>query len=100
METIKIINDFISRKSAFHYLMINTNWNDEDGYRIEDTDKVSELLADIINGIPASTNAITRLSQEIFAKSCKLTDAEGLQHEVIHYGDLKRIIFDVLGWMI
>ena len=41
-----------------------------------------------------------QLSQEIWTKVCLITDTEGLQHEVIHYGDLKRIIFDVMKWMI
>ena len=42
----------------------------------------------------------TRLAQELWAKVCKITDSEGLQHEVIHYGDLKDIIREVCGWMI
>ena len=47
-----------------------------------------------------TTDDCIRLSQEIWAKVCKITDTEGLQHEVIHYGDLKIVLQEVTGWMI
>lgn len=45
-------------------------------------------------------NIETRLAQDIWVKTCYITDKEGLQHEVIHYGDLKDVIREVTGWMI
>lgn len=41
---------------------------------------------------------LTRFAQEVWAKSCYITDAEGLQHEVIHTGDLQDLIREWLGW--
>ncbi len=41
---------------------------------------------------------LTRFAQEVWAKSCYITDAEGLQHEVIHAGDLQDLIREWLGW--
>ena len=67
------------------------------------TDKdVARLLSlpEVIDVLPFAQADTTRLSQEIWTKVCKITDAEGLQHEVIHYGDLKDILSEVEGWMI
>lgn len=44
----------------------------------------------------------TLLAQKIWTKVCMITDPEdaNLQHEVIHYGDLKKVFLEVLGWEI
>lgn len=42
----------------------------------------------------------TKLAQKLRTKACLITDIEGLQHEVIHYGDLKQVFYEVTGWMI
>ncbi len=41
-----------------------------------------------------------KLSQEIWCKTCRITDNNGVQHDVIHYGDLKDIMWKVAKLMI
>lgn len=57
------MNDFISRRAAIEYFMTNTNWLDEDGDSIDDSDEKRKLLTDYFNGVP---NANAR--ENIFGK--------------------------------
>ena len=41
---------------------------------------------------------LARFAQEVLSKSCYITDSEGLQHEVIHVGDLHDLMREWLGW--
>ena len=51
------MDDCVSRQAAIDYFMINTNWYDEDGDRIEDAEDKRKLLTDYFNGIPSVTPA-------------------------------------------
>lgn len=51
-----------------------------------------------VEGRADGEDNLTRFAQEVWAKSCYITDAEGLQHEVIHTGDLQDLIREWLGW--
>ena len=50
--------------------------------------------------LPSAQPDLTKLAQELWAKTCLITDNEGLQHQVIHTTDLKMVIEEVTGWMI
>ena len=49
----KMVGDLINRQTAIEYFMINTNWYDEDGYPIDDSDEKRKLLEDYFNGVPS-----------------------------------------------
>ncbi len=42
----------INREDTINYLMTNTNWHDEDGYTVENTDEKRAIITDLINGVP------------------------------------------------
>ena len=65
-------------------------------------DNCQELAERALGSLPSAQPDTTQLAQEIWAKVCLITDPEdtNLQHEVIHYGDLKKIFLEVLGWTI
>ena len=50
--------------------------------------------------LPSAQPDLTKLAQELWAKTCLITDNEGMQHQVIHTTDLKMVIEEVTGWMI
>lgn len=52
--------------------------------------------------LPFAQLDTTQLAQEIWTKVYLITDPEdaNIQHEVIHYGDLKKVFLEVLGWKI
>jgi len=62
------MNDLISRQTAIEYFMINTNWHDEDGYPIDDSDEKRKLLEDYFNGVPSAQQN---------CDGCKWSDAIG-----------------------
>lgn len=41
-----------------------------------------------------------RLAQKIWMIVRKITDSDGLQHEVVYYNDLKDVMYEVMRWMI
>lgn len=59
------MGDLISRKNAIEYFMINTNWNDEDGYPIGDWEEKRKLLEEYFSGVPSAQPEIIR------CKDCK-----------------------------
>lgn len=62
------MSDLISRRDAIEYFMINTNWYDEEGDRIEDDEEKRKLLSDYFNGVPSAEPEI------IHCKDCKYYD--------------------------
>lgn len=46
--------DFIDRQAVIDYLTLNSNWHDEDGYRIENWDERKAVITDLINGVPSA----------------------------------------------
>lgn len=55
---------------------------------------------DCINGVEevlrSLTSAQPEIAEKLYQYKCYITDKDGLQHEVIHTGDIRR----VTGWMI
>lgn len=61
-----------------------------------------DLLEEAVKNQPSAQTDTTLLAQKIWTKVCLITDPEdaNIQHEVIHYGDLKQVFLEVLGWEI
>ena len=55
-----------------------------------------ETTDGLIERIKALTAAETEIAENISLYKCYITDKEGLQHEVIHTGDIRK----VTGWEI
>ena len=60
------------------------------------------MCKDALEKLPSAEPDTTLLAQKIWTKVCLITDPEdaNIQHEVIHYGDLKKVFLEVLGWEI
>lgn len=93
--------DLISRKAAIDAMgerpIVWVGFDYEIGQRNQyDMDKLA------IETVPPAQPDTTQLAQEIWTKVCLITDTEdaNIQHEVIHYGDLKKVFLEVLGWEI
>ncbi len=50
----------------------------------------------IIGALEEVPSAQPDIAEKLYLYKCYITDQEGLQHEVIHTGDIRR----VTGWMI
>ena len=61
-------DDLISRREAIKYFMTNTNWHDEEGYKIDDADEKRKLLEDYFSGVPSVKPSSTE-------SSCSTTDS-------------------------
>ena len=70
------MNDLISRQAALDCVTYDVEYTTE---RIE-----------------ALPSAQPEVAQQLYQYKCYITDKEGLQHEVIHAGDIRRIT----GWEI
>ena len=46
-------NDVISRQAAINYLMSNMTWYSEEGYEVDEAEKLS-AITDLINGVPSA----------------------------------------------
>lgn len=51
---------------------------------------------DIYKAIECVPSAQTKIAENLYLYKCFITDKDGLQHEVIHTGDIRR----VTGWEI
>ena len=49
-----------------------------------------------VNGLKALPSAQPEIAENLYLCKCLITDQDGLQHEVIHTGDIRR----VTGWEI
>ena len=47
------MSEYIDREKAIKYFCTNMNWLDEDGYAVEDREKVSNIT-DLVNGVPTA----------------------------------------------
>ena len=45
--------EYLDREQIIKYLCTNMNWLDEDGYAVEDREKVSNIT-DLVNGVPTA----------------------------------------------
>ena len=52
--------------------------------------------AELIEEFEALPSALPDVAEKLYQCKCYITDQEGLQHEVIHIGDIRR----VTGWEI
>ena len=93
------MSDLIDRKLAKDAIHKKLDGASFDGDLWHVADDIDDIL-DELPSVQSDQLDETRLSQGIWAKVCKITDSEGLQHEVIHYGDLKAVIEEVTGWII
>ena len=74
----------------------NTNVGDTI-YRQAAIDKLDPLFESLaIDKIKALPSALPDVAEKLYQCKCYITDQEGLQHEVIHIGDIRR----VTGWEI
>lgn len=102
------MSDYISRQAAIDAIE-DTDWYHQN----KNKDMVhgansaehqawykAEDIYEALRNVPSAQPDTTKLAQAIWTKVCKITDTEGLQHEVIHHGDLKDVIYEVTGWMI
>ena len=80
-EEAKKSNDLIERQAA-----IDAVWN---GMCIF-------YDCDVIRNLKALPSAQPEFAQQLYQYKCYITDKEGLQHEVVHTGDIRRIT----GWEI
>ena len=79
------MSDLIERKKAIDALdSINCCGWVEDSW---------EKVCSIIEHVPSAQQDI---AEKLYLYKCYITDQEGLQHEVIHVGDIRR----VTGWEI
>lgn len=61
-----------------------------------DTIKKSRFLYDAMRKVTKLPPAQTKIAENLYPYKCFITDKDGLQHEVIHTGDIRR----VTGWEI
>ena len=108
---VRTTDDLISRKQALYLLqkrekeLRERNWFREPAcdYECAGVDWCINEICCIPSIVPARISAqpdLTKLSQELWAKTCLITDSEGLQHQVIHTTDIRMVVEEVTGWMI
>ena len=88
----QLATDCISRQAAIASAIsgrIRTLPTSEDG---ENWIRVSEVRESLLN----MSSAQQDIAEKLYPYKCYITDQEGLQHEVIHTGDIRR----VTGWLI
>ena len=83
------VGDMISRRMAMDAL---SHMMDTDGFR--DGWAVSRANVDCM--LRALPSAQLEIEESLYQYKCFITDTEGLQHEVVHVGDIRR----VTGWEI
>jgi hypothetical protein len=83
------MDDLISRQAAIAV----ANYTDYRGLTVEDVKKVTD---EVIKGLRQLPSAQSDIAEKLYLCKCYVTDEEGLQHEVIHTGDIRRIT----GWEI
>ena len=83
------MRDTIYRESAIAV----ANYTDYRGLTVEDVKKVTD---EVIKGLRQLPSAQSDIAEKLYLCKCYVTDEEGLQHEVIHTGDIRRIT----GWEI
>lgn len=80
------MDDLISKYDAINLL---EKW--ADGYNYIEVETESAIKQ--FQHLPSAEPEIVK---QLYLHKCYITDKEGLQHEVIHTGDIRRIT----GWMI
>ena len=68
--------EYIKKEDAIHYLMINMNWHDEDGYPVDDWDEKLSAISDLINGVHAA-DVVERKTGEWITKDVVKVLASG-----------------------
>lgn len=97
------MNDLISREAAIETLAFSKeilNRVLDDTYVVgTEREKFSwglGLIESSINEIEELPSAQSNIAENLSQYKCYITDKDGLQHEVIHTGDIRR----VTGWEI
>lgn len=84
------MDDLISRQAAVDAVNDITKWY----YKTyHETRPTTIAVIDTLNQLPSAQPDI---AEKLYLCKCYVTDEEGLQHEVIHTGDIRR----VTGWEI
>ena len=81
------MSEYIDREKAIKYFCTNMNWLDEDGYAVEDREKVSNIT-DLVNGVPtADVIPLEKIKQayveieNLSGQSCMVSD--GVVNDVL-----------------
>ena len=82
-------SDLISRQAAIRWVKTECNPYGKPTLDFESGKKVIEHLEQLPSAEPD-------IAEKLYQHKCYITDQEGLQHEVIHVGDIRR----VTGWEI
>ena len=87
-EKVKKSSNLIDRQAAIDAAIKATDdW--DGGYNITRADMIEKELNDL-------PSAQLEIEESLYQYKCFITDTEGLQHEVVHVGDIRR----VTGWEI
>ena len=82
------MSDLIERQKAIDAAIKATDdW--DGGYNITRANMIEKELNDLPSAQP-------EIEESLYQYKCFITDTEGLQHEVVHVGDIRR----VTGWEI
>ena len=88
------MSDLIERQKAID-AMTNTLWHyPNECYKNLNEYEFSKGLAEL--GLKSVPSAQSEIEESLYQYKCFITDTEGLQHEVVHVGDIRR----VMGWEI
>ena len=84
------MDDLISRQAAIDAVNDITKWYCK---TYHETRPTTIAVIDTLKQLPSAQSDI---AEKLYLCKCYVTDEEGLQHEVIHTGDIRRIT----GWEI
>ena len=95
------MNDLISRKSAIDAVCMEwCNVKHQDCKHPFDVEKDDYYWCDgcetVLRTLPDLPSAQPDMEGSLYLYKCYITDQDGLQHEVVHTGDIRR----VTGWEI
>ena len=85
------MSDLISREAAIYAIHEDADWLAAQGsdWQVERMERDKSIL----KSLPSAEREI---AENLYLCKCYITDKDGLQHEVIHVGDIRR----VTGWEI
>ena len=100
-EEVKKASNLIERQKAIdEILRITTFTNVRELYEYVQEHNLTEMwcggINDAIDCVIAVPSAQPEIEESLYQYKCFITDTEGLQHEVVHVGDIRR----VTGWEI
>jgi len=87
------MSDLINRQTAIERIRGQMIHGVACGKEIQEYYEGLSCAVNILAGLPS---AEPEIEEQLYQHKCYITDKEGLQHEVIHTGDIRRIT----GWEI